>query len=118
MVEVTPVDAGPARLMIDDPLPAGFEIDNPAILRGGDVAALDWLELSGEAANTEFRADRFLAAVDQGDGDRAVRRFAYIVRAVSPGAFVRPAALVQNMYDPSRRGRTEESRISVVGPLR
>ena len=118
VVEVTPVDAGPARLMIDDPLPAGFEIDNPAILRGGDVAALDWLELSGEASNTEFRADRFLAAVDQGDGDTGVRRFAYIVRAVSPGEFVRPAALVQNMYDPSRRGRTEESRISVVGPLR
>ena len=118
VVEVTPVDAGPARLMIDDPLPAGFEIDNPAILRGGDVAALDWLELSGEAANTEFRADRFLAAVDQGDGDTGVRRFAYIVRAVSPGEFVRPAALVQNMYDPSRWGRTEESRVSVVGPLR
>ena len=118
VVEVTPIDKGPAKLMIDDPLPAGFEIDNPAILKGGDVASLDWLELSGEAAHTEFRADRFLAAVDQGDGDIAVRRFAYIVRAVSPGRFVQPAALVQNMYDPSRRGRSDEGQVSVVGPLR
>ncbi|MEF2070833.1 MG2 domain-containing protein [Consotaella aegiceratis] len=118
VVEMTPIDAGPARLMIDDPLPAGLEIDNPAILRGGDVAALDWLELSSEAAHTEFRADRFLAAVDQGEDDTATRRFAYIVRAVSPGSFVRPAASVENMYDPSRRGRTGEDQISVAGPLR
>ncbi|UIJ70669.1 alpha-2-macroglobulin family protein [Aurantimonas sp. HBX-1] len=118
VVEMTPVDAGPARLIIDDPLPAGFEIDNPAILRGGDVAALDWLELTGEAAHTEFRADRFLAAIDQGADDTATRRFAYIVRAVSPGEFVHPAALVENMYDPTRRGRTDESRVSVIGPLR
>jgi uncharacterized protein YfaS (alpha-2-macroglobulin family) len=118
VVEMTPIDTGPARLIIDDPLPAGFEIDNPAILRGGDVAALDWLELTGEAAHTEFRADRFVAAVDQGDGDTATRRFAYIVRAVSPGEFVHPAALVENMYDPTRRGRTGEDRVSVVGPLR
>ena len=118
VVEVTPVNTGPARLMIDDPLPAGFEIDNPAILKGGDVAALDWLELTGEARHSEFRSDRFLAAVNQGDGETGTWRFAYIVRAVSPGTFVHPAALVQNMYDPSRRGRTAEGHVSIVGPLR
>ncbi|SJZ70152.1 MG2 domain-containing protein [Consotaella salsifontis] len=118
VIEVTPADGGPARLMIDDPLPAGFEIDNPAILRGGDVASLDWLELTGEAAHTEFRADRFLAAVNQSEGETGPWRFAYIVRAVSPGTFVRPAASVENMYDPSRRGRTAEDTVSVAGPLR
>ncbi|MCQ0988830.1 MG2 domain-containing protein [Jiella marina] len=116
--EVTPIDAGPAKLMLDDPLPAGFSIDNPAILRGGDVAALDWLELTGEATHTEFRTDRFLAAIDQGLNDTATRRFAYIVRAVSPGEFEHPAAIVENMYDPSRRGRTEAGRVTVIGPLR
>ncbi|MEX6507016.1 MG2 domain-containing protein [Jiella sp. M17.18] len=118
VVEMTPLDTGPARLMIDDPLPAGLEIDNPAILKGGDVAALDWLELTGEAKHTEFRADRFLAAVDQGADDTQVRRFAYIVRAVSPGRFAHPAAVVENMYDPSRRGRTDAGTVSVIGPLR
>jgi len=52
-----------ARLMIDDPLPAGIEIDNPSLLRSGDVGALDWLSPSF-TEYTEFRADRFLAAVN------------------------------------------------------
>ncbi|WP_245514918.1 alpha-2-macroglobulin family protein [Jiella endophytica] len=115
--EVTPVDRGPARLMLDDPLPAGFAIDNPAILRSGDVAALDWLSLTGQAAHTEFRSDRFLAAFDQGLNDASTRRFAYIVRAVAPGDFAHPAASVENMYDPSRRGRTDAGRVTVIGPL-
>ncbi|MBO0906373.1 alpha-2-macroglobulin family protein [Jiella sp. MQZ13P-4] len=116
--DVTPVDAGPARLMLDDPLPAGLAIDNPAILRSGDVAALDWLELAGDAAHTEFRSDRFLAAIDQGSDDTATRRFAYIVRAVAPGEFEHPAATIENMYDPSRRGRTDAGRVTVIGPLK
>ncbi len=115
--EVTLVDRGPARLMLDDPLPAGFAIDNPAILRAGDVASLEWLQLSGDAAHTEFRTDRFLAAIDQGADDTATRRFAYIVRAVAPGEFEHPAAVIENMYDPSRRGRTGAGRVTVIGPL-
>ncbi|MCQ8782287.1 alpha-2-macroglobulin family protein [Mangrovibrevibacter kandeliae] len=118
VVEVQPSDTEVARLMIDDPLPAGLEIDNPAILKSGDVATLDWLELTGEAAHTEFRADRFLAAVDKAEGDMSTLRFAYIVRAVSPGEFAHPAAVVEDMYRPERRGRTEEGHVSVVGPRR
>ncbi|WP_245413364.1 alpha-2-macroglobulin family protein [Mangrovicella endophytica] len=117
VLEVTPVDEGAARLILNDPLPAGLEIDNPAILRGGDVAALDWLELTGDAAHTEFRAERFIAAIDKARGDTAVRRYAYIVRAVSPGSFVHPAAVVEDMYNPDRRGQTDEGQVSVVGPL-
>ncbi|ALN75484.1 alpha-2-macroglobulin family protein [Aureimonas sp. AU20] len=118
VVDVLPVDTAPARLMIDDPLPAGFAIDNPAILRGGDVAALDFLELSGEATHTEFRAERFLAAVDKPANDLKRLRFAYIVRALSPGEFVHPAATVEDMYRPERRGQTAEAHVSVIGPLR
>jgi uncharacterized protein YfaS (alpha-2-macroglobulin family) len=58
-----------ARLMVDDPLAAGVEIDNPNLLRSGDVRSLDWLNLSN-AAHTEFRSDRFLAAVDMRKGGR------------------------------------------------
>ena len=46
VIEVTPFEAAGARLMVDDPLPAGFEIDNPNLLRSGDVRALDWLKPS------------------------------------------------------------------------
>ena len=118
MVEVVPVDEAFARVIVNDPLPAGFEIDNPAILRAGDVAALDFLDLTGEAATTQFRAERFLAAFDKAEGDTAPRRFAYVVRAISPGEFVHPAAIVEDMYRPERRGRTNETRVSVIGPLR
>jgi hypothetical protein len=45
VLEVTPGEQSEARLMVDDPLPAGFEIDNPNLLRGGDIRALDWLEV-------------------------------------------------------------------------
>lgn len=118
VLDVLPVDKEAARLMIDDPLPAGMAIDNPAILKGGDVAALDFLELTGEAAHTEFRADRFLVAVDKPAGSTSALRFAYVVRALSPGEFVHPAAIVEDMYRPERRGRTDEGRVSILGPLR
>ncbi|WP_061933311.1 alpha-2-macroglobulin family protein [Aureimonas sp. AU22] len=118
VIDVLAVDKAAARLMIDDPLPAGLAIDNPSILKGGDVAALDFLELTGEAAHTEFRADRFLVAVNKAEGSTERYRFAYIVRALSPGEFVHPAAIVEDMYRPERRGRTDEGRVSVVGPLR
>ncbi|KTQ95861.1 hypothetical protein NS226_09245 [Aureimonas ureilytica] len=118
VLDVQPVDENAARLMIDDPLPAGMAIDNPAILKGGDLAALDFLELTGEAAHTEFRSDRFLVAVDKPAKSTAAMRFAYIVRALSPGSFVHPAASVEDIYRPERRGRTDEGHVAIVGPTR
>jgi uncharacterized protein YfaS (alpha-2-macroglobulin family) len=97
--------------MVDDPLPAGFEIDNPNLLRGGDIRAFDWMDpIVGE--NAEFRQDRFLAAVDW-RSDRSFQ-LAYIVRAVSPGSFHHPAASVEDMYRPQMRARTATGRITVV----
>ena len=45
-------------------------------------------------------------------------QFAYIVRAISPGTFAHPAALVEDMYRPERRARTDTGEVEVVGPLR
>ncbi|AAV93461.1 alpha-2-macroglobulin family protein [Ruegeria pomeroyi] len=110
VLTVTPFEASGGRLMVNDPLPAGFEIDNPSLLRSGDVRALDWLSLD-EASHTEFRSDRFLAAVDL-YGTRPVT-LAYVTRAVSPGAFHHPAASVEDMYRPRYRARTDTGRIRV-----
>jgi uncharacterized protein YfaS (alpha-2-macroglobulin family) len=112
VLEVTPFDRGEARLMVTDPLPAGFEIDNPNLIRGGQIGALDWLELEQEVAHAEFRQDRFLAALDR-QGPEAFR-LAYIVRAVSPGRFHHPAASVEDMYRPDFRARSETGRITVT----
>ncbi len=111
-------DQEAGRLIIDDPLPAGFEIENPNILRSGDIAALNWLELETQTANTEFRSDRFIAAYDRPEGGAPKISLAYIVRAVSPGRFAHPAAIVEDMYQPDRRARTATGSINVIGPLR
>lgn len=111
VIEVTPFEEVGARLIVDDPLPAGYEIDNPNLLRGGEIGALDWLE-TAEAENAEFRSDRFIAAVNHRD-DSAFR-LAYIVRAVSPGTFHHPAATVADMYRPEYRANTETGEVTIA----
>ncbi|HSG54569.1 MAG TPA: hypothetical protein VLA45_03865, partial [Paracoccaceae bacterium] len=111
VLTVTPANGGGARLMINDALPAGFEIDNPNLMRAGDIAALDWLD-PAYAEHAEFRADRFLAAVDwQSDEPFTL---AYVLRATSPGAFHHPAALVEDMYRPEYRATTASGRVVVT----
>jgi uncharacterized protein YfaS (alpha-2-macroglobulin family) len=112
VVEVNPYSGGEARLMVDDPLPAGFEIDNPNLLAAGDIANLDWLETVEGTRMTEFRQDRFLAAVDWYGATPF--RLAYIVRAVSPGTFHLPAATVVDMYRPDYRARTDSGTVTVT----
>ncbi|MHC0052163.1 alpha-2-macroglobulin family protein [Actibacterium sp. D379-3] len=112
VIEVTPFERSEARLMISDPLPAGFEIDNPALLRGGDIRALDWLKVTTDTRSTEFRQDRFLAAVDW-RSDQPFR-LAYIVRATAPGAYRHPAASVEDMYRPDYRAWTDAGRVTVT----
>ncbi|TCO69584.1 alpha-2-macroglobulin family protein [Rhodovulum euryhalinum] len=112
VLEVTPFEPTEARLMIADPLPAGFEIDNPNLLRAGDVRALDWLGLTVEATHAEFRQDRFLAAVDLRSDNPF--RLAYILRATSPGTYRHPAASVEDMYRPDRRAWTDAGRATVT----
>ncbi len=112
VLTVTPSVAAEARLMVNDPLPAGFEIDNPNLLSGGDIRALDWLDVETEVQASQFLADRFLAAIDW----RTNRpfRLAYIVRAVAPGSYHHPAPLVEDMYRPAYRAIGETGRITVT----
>ncbi len=112
VLEVTPLEPAEARLMVADPLPAGFEIDNPNILRGGDIRALDWLAALEEVEHAEFRQDRFLVAVDWRAGETF--RLAYVMRAVTPGSYNHAAASVEDMYRPERRARTAAGRADVV----
>ena len=111
MLEVTPFGRGEARLMVADPLPAGFEIDNPNLMTGGDTSAMGWLDTTTEVAHSEFRQDRFLTAIDRTSND--VFRLAYVVRAVSPGTFHHPAASVEDMYRPDFRARSGTGQVVI-----
>jgi len=112
LLTVTPFSDREARLMVNDPLPAGFEIDNPNLLRGGDIAALGDLGLTEATDHTEFRQERFLAAITHRGTDPI--RLAYILRAVSPGDFHHPAASVEDMYRPAFRAQTASGRVVIT----
>jgi uncharacterized protein YfaS (alpha-2-macroglobulin family) len=112
IVRVTPEREAQGRLMVSDPLPAGLEIDNPNLLRAGDIAQLDWLSMDDVAQHTEFRSDRFLAAVDWSGSSSF--QLAYMVRAVTPGTFHVPAASVEDMYRPGYRARTDTGTLTVL----
>lgn len=102
-LKVIPFEKAAARLMINDPLPAGFEIDNPNLLQSGDIGALSWLKPS-RTESTEFRAERFLAAVNANAGETV--ELAYIIRAVTPGQYHHAPATVEDMYRPIYRANT------------
>jgi uncharacterized protein YfaS (alpha-2-macroglobulin family) len=132
-------DEAHGRVLLVDRLPSGLEIDNPRLVEGGDISNLEWLKDTLKPQHTEFRDDRFVAAFDlsakpaqasnggDGEGDgadapaaapqstaKASAAVAYIVRAVTPGTFVHPAATIEDMYRPERYARTEAGRLTVT----
>jgi alpha-2-macroglobulin len=111
VTELTPTFA---RLLLVDPLPAGLEIDNPALVDGTTVGALDFVKLSVTPSNTEYRDDRFVAAFDRDSSQLASFQLAYTVRAVSPGTYVHPGAIVEDMYRPDLFGRSAFGTVTIA----
>ena len=97
--------------MIDDPLPAGLEIDNPHLISSGEMADMPWLETT-YAEHAEFRSERFLAQVNR-TGTNPFR-LAYVVRAITPGEYHHPAASVADMYRPQYNAHTASGRFIVT----
>lgn len=120
VLEAVEDEAGPSHVLLVDYLPAGFEIDNPALAVGSDAGALAWLGETSDTSHTEFRDAFFAAAFDRTqDGEEALNlRVAYVVRAVSPGSYAHPPAIVEDMYRPGRFARTDAGRVEVTGAAR
>jgi hypothetical protein len=99
-------------LVIDDALPAGWEIEttlSPEDAKDGPFRFLG--ELTGVDVQ-EARDDRYIAAVDlAGNRPFAV---AYVARAVTPGDFFLPAPEVRDMYRPSVNGRGGSGRTVIA----
>jgi uncharacterized protein YfaS (alpha-2-macroglobulin family) len=113
VLKITEAKPEYGHVMVVDHLPAGFEIDNPRLVSSGDSGTLDWIEDGEEAESTEFRDDRFNAAIRRNGNSKPMFTVAYIVRAVSPGKYVLPQAYVEDMYNPSRYGRTGTGTVEV-----
>jgi uncharacterized protein YfaS (alpha-2-macroglobulin family) len=113
VLKITEAKPEYGRIMIADYLPAGFEIDNPRLVSSGDTGTLDWIEDAEEPEHSEFRDDRFNTALERASDDSPVFTVAYVVRAVSPGKYVLPQAFVEDMYNPSRYGRTATGTLEI-----
>lgn len=105
----------PSRIVVTDLLPAGLEIDNPGIVKSADLEAFPWLP-DTTPAHLEFRNDRFVAAFNRDAGDAREFTVAYVVRSVTPGRYVHPAATVEDMYRPELAARTATGWMTVERP--
>lgn len=112
VLTVTETNDWPSRIVITDLLPAGFEIDNPSLVDSAQLTNFEWIG-EVQAAHTEFRNDRFVAAFDRSAGDNREISLAYVVRAVTPGVYDHPAAYVEDMYRPQFSARTATGRMEV-----
>jgi uncharacterized protein YfaS (alpha-2-macroglobulin family) len=118
------------RVLLVDRLPAGLEIENPRLVDSADLKSLSWLTTTVRPEHAEFRDDRFVAAFNffgrragrgrDGEDDSSSQEptssatVAYMVRAVTPGSYVHPAATVEDMYKPDRFARTATGRLVVT----
>ncbi|WP_225444438.1 alpha-2-macroglobulin family protein [Pseudomarimonas arenosa] len=94
--------------IITDRVPGGLEIENLGL---GDRGTLNELTIDGtsmserywaaEKLYEEYRDDRFSAAVKLYQGQQA--KLFYLARAVSPGDYVVPPPIAEDMYRPDIR---------------
>ncbi|MEP2576958.1 MAG: MG2 domain-containing protein, partial [Roseibium sp.] len=106
VVTVRALSDQPGRLMVVDRLPAGLVIDNPRLVRSGDLGGLSFLDTVDQPEHSAFYTDRFEVAVDQTRWSGKELTFAYLARAATPGSYAHPPASVEDMYRPDRRAVT------------
>jgi uncharacterized protein YfaS (alpha-2-macroglobulin family) len=101
-------------LVIDDALPAGYEIE---MTLGPDDAQNGPFKFLGELSTAkaqEARDDRYVASVElEGRKSFAV---AYVARAVTPGDFYLPGATARDMYHPAVFAQSPGRRTKISAP--
>jgi len=101
------------RALLVQLLPAGWELENLPLNAGGEVETYPWLGELSRPEQAEYRDDRFVAAVDL-EPRSPTARVAFLVRAVTPGAFALPGAQVESMYQPTLFARQAPGRVNVL----
>ena len=111
-------------LIIADLLPAGFEIETLLRPADGQMREYDWrsgeevvrkgaFSFVGEIARPrsgQAMDDRLVAAIDVAGEPVTI---AYVVRAVTPGNFAMPGAVVEDMYRPEVFARSAPGRVTI-----
>ena len=107
-------------VVVDDPLPAGFEAVNPSFLTESEERqrALDPREEGDEDrwwegfGHVEMRDDRVLLFAESLTAGLHTRR--YLARARTFGTFLLPGTRVSEMYAPEVFGRGQEISVTIV----
>ncbi|MCY1045141.1 MG2 domain-containing protein [Corallococcus sp. bb12-1] len=101
------------NIALVDRLPAGWEIENARLGRGGSV---DWVSAEEQWAPdyVNVRDDRMevFGALQA----RETKKVVYAVRAVTAGSFTLPSAEAEAMYDSETWARESAGTVQVVGP--
>ena len=107
-------------VVVEDPLPAGFEAVNTGFRTESEERQriLDALDNSDERPwwdgwnHVEMRDDRVLLFADS--LRPGVHRYRYLIRALTFGVFGAPGPVVQQMYAPEVYGRGTEQAVRIV----
>jgi alpha-2-macroglobulin len=101
------------NIALVDRLPAGWEIENARLGRGGSVEWVSSEEL-WQADYVNIRDDRMevFGSLEAGES----RKVVYAVRAVTAGRFTVPPVEAEAMYDPRLWAREAGEQVEVTGP--
>jgi uncharacterized protein YfaS (alpha-2-macroglobulin family) len=99
-------------LVVDDALPAGFEIETVLGADDAQNGPFKFLGKLSDADVQESRDDRYVAALDLPGNESFA--FAYVARAVTPGDYLLPGAEARDMYRPSLHARTGADRVAIT----
>ena len=108
-------------VVLDDPLPAGFEAVNPAFQTESEERQRQLDEMSGMNGrrrwwqgfnHIEMLDDRVLLFADSLTA--GVHTHRYLVRALTHGTFSTPGTKIQEMYAPEVFGRSGEITVKIV----
>ena len=104
-----------AQILVNDPLPAGLDIENPDLQAGSSGPTLPPLAHKPQPLHEQFRDNRYVAAFARSADAGGTYSVEYEVRAVTPGHYIWPAATIEDMYRPARFGTTAQASLDVVG---
>ncbi len=123
VIEVKATSGLQHRAILMDLIPAGFEIENADLADSTQLSDYQWLPSLSSGLYQEALDDRFITAFNlypsnykgkSGQQKVAIKRFGYLLRAVTAGLYIRPASEVEDMYQPKFRARNEMDQVRIV----
>lgn len=100
------------KVLAVDMLPAGLEPETVGLSTSRDDGQFKWLTDLTEPTFFQLRDDRYMAGINLTEGSPRFK-FAYVVRAVTPGTYTNPGPQVEDMYAPSFHARGDAAVLEV-----